>query len=135
MILKILLLLTYFNWTISMVMGLLAYTGKSTPDQILAQMFQTVNRATSGMSHVTYPALTIYIHLHICVCVFLYQLSAKFAKYSTSRKRKIMTDKRSLYGYSIDQYTWRSNFSPSDFILRMGVCLCVSVCWVMLLKV
>ena len=87
-----------------MVMGVLAYTGKLTPDQILAQMFQTVNRATSGMSHVTYPALTIYIHLHICVCVFLYQLSVKFAKCSTSRKRKIMTEKRSLYGYSIDQY-------------------------------
>lgn len=32
---------------------------KSAPDQILAQMFHTVNRATSSMAHVTYPALTV----------------------------------------------------------------------------
>lgn len=71
-----------------MVMGVLAYTGKSTPDQILAQMFQTVNKATSGMSHVTYPALTIYIHLHLYIYIymFLYQLSAKFVKCTTFRK-------------------------------------------------
>lgn len=59
----------FFNIIIAHILQLNSFHGyqgfglhwKSTPDQILALMFQTVNRATSGMAHVTYPALTMYI--------------------------------------------------------------------------
>lgn len=83
---------------------------KSTPDQILARMLPRVNRATSSLAHATSPALTIYIYF----LKFLYQLSAKFVKPTTSRKGgKNVTEKLSLCGYSIVQYIWRSNFWPS----------------------
>lgn len=43
---------------------------KCTPDQILARMFQTVNRATRSRARVIYPALTIhtYKHMQIYIC-------------------------------------------------------------------